>query len=44
MSTKQSAARDATETAQKRAQADQFAFDVNAPGLIEVTTETHEPP
>jgi hypothetical protein len=44
MSTKQSAARDAAETAQKRAQTEQFAFDVDAPGLVEVTNESHENP
>ncbi|MFB9808010.1 SWIM zinc finger family protein [Haladaptatus pallidirubidus] len=38
------AALEADETAQKRAQADQFSFDVNAPGLIEVTNESHENP
>ncbi|WP_245800241.1 SWIM zinc finger family protein [Haladaptatus litoreus] len=35
---------EADETAQKRAQADQFAFDVDAPGLVEVTNESHENP
>ncbi len=30
--------------AQKRAQAEQFAFDVDAPGLVEVTNESHESP
>ncbi|WP_458190205.1 SWIM zinc finger family protein [Haladaptatus sp. NG-WS-4] len=44
MSTKQSAALEADETAQKRAQAEQFSFDVDAPGLIEVTNENHEKP
>ncbi|WP_227356595.1 hypothetical protein [Haladaptatus salinisoli] len=42
MSTNPSAARDAAETAQKRAQWEQFAFDVEAPGLVEVTNESHE--
>ncbi|WP_227380236.1 SWIM zinc finger family protein [Haladaptatus halobius] len=32
------------ETAQKRAQWEQFAFDVEAPGLIEVTNESHDTP
>ncbi|GKZ16097.1 hypothetical protein HAL_39780 [Haladaptatus sp. T7] len=32
------------ETAQKRAQTEQFAFDVDAPGLVEVTNESHENP
>ena len=44
MSTKQSVALEADETAQNRAQADQFAFDVDAPGLIKVTNERHETP
>ncbi|WP_190303823.1 hypothetical protein [Haladaptatus sp. R4] len=35
---------DRIETAQKRAQAEQFAFDVDALGLIEVTNESHENP
>ena len=42
MSTKPSAALDADETAQQRAQAEQFAFDLNASGLVEVTNESHE--
>ncbi|WP_458210953.1 hypothetical protein [Haladaptatus sp. NG-SE-30] len=32
------------ETAQNRAQAEQFAYDVDAPGLIEVTNQSHETP
>ncbi|WP_227377589.1 SWIM zinc finger family protein [Haladaptatus halobius] len=44
MSTNPSAARDAAETAQKRAQAEQFSFNVDAPGLIEVTNEIHDNP
>jgi hypothetical protein len=44
MSTKQSAAREPDETAQKRAQAEQFSFDVDAPGLIKVTNESHKNP
>ncbi|SIR92087.1 hypothetical protein SAMN05421858_4535 [Haladaptatus litoreus] len=44
MSTKQSAALEADETAQKRAQWEQFSVDVDAPGLIEVTNESHENP
>ncbi|SIR99006.1 hypothetical protein SAMN05421858_5035 [Haladaptatus litoreus] len=31
-------------TAQNRAQAEQFSFDVDAPGLIKVTNESHENP
>jgi hypothetical protein len=31
-------------TAQNRAQAEQFSFDVDAPGLVEVTNESHENP
>jgi hypothetical protein len=42
MSTKQSATRDVDEAAQKRAQAEQFSFDVDALGLIQVTSECHE--
>ncbi|GAA5049469.1 SWIM zinc finger family protein [Haladaptatus pallidirubidus] len=44
MSTKQSAALEVDETAQKRAQWEQFSFDVDAPGLIDVTNESHENP
>ncbi len=43
MSTKTPSELEADETAQKRAQAEQFAFDVNAPGMVEVT-ESHENP
>ncbi|WP_458191035.1 SWIM zinc finger family protein [Haladaptatus sp. NG-WS-4] len=35
---------EADETAQKRAQAEQFSFDVDAPGTVEVTNESHENP
>ncbi|WP_227377814.1 hypothetical protein [Haladaptatus halobius] len=35
--TEPSATLEADETAQQRAQAEQFAFDVNVPGLIDVT-------
>ena len=38
------AAREADETAQKRAQTEQFSFDVDAPGMVEVTNERHENP
>ncbi|WP_435158304.1 SWIM zinc finger family protein [Haladaptatus sp. DFWS20] len=38
------AALESDETAQKRAQAEQFAFDVETPGLIDVTNESHENP
>ncbi|WP_266083071.1 SWIM zinc finger family protein [Haladaptatus caseinilyticus] len=44
MSTKTPSELEADETAQKRAQAEQFSFDVDAPGLIEVTNESHENP
>ncbi|GAA0260625.1 SWIM zinc finger family protein [Haladaptatus pallidirubidus] len=44
MSTKQSTAREADETAQKRAQWEQFRFRVEALGQVEVTTESHENP
>ncbi|MFB9807332.1 SWIM zinc finger family protein [Haladaptatus pallidirubidus] len=44
MSPKLSAARDADETAQKRAQAKQFGFRVEAPGMVEATNEIHENP
>ncbi|WP_458190240.1 SWIM zinc finger family protein [Haladaptatus sp. NG-WS-4] len=37
-------AREAAETAQKRVHWEQFAFDVDAPGLVEVTNESHENP
>ncbi|WP_266083383.1 SWIM zinc finger family protein [Haladaptatus caseinilyticus] len=32
------------QTPQNRAQAEQFSFDVDAPGLVEVTNESHENP
>ncbi|WP_231188332.1 SWIM zinc finger family protein [Haladaptatus sp. DYF46] len=38
------AARDADETAQKRAQTERFFFDIQAPGLVEVTNESHDNP
>ncbi|WP_435158823.1 hypothetical protein [Haladaptatus sp. DFWS20] len=44
MSTKQTAARNTAETAQKRAQWEQFDFDVEAPGLVDVTNESHDKP
>jgi hypothetical protein len=44
MSTKSPSELEADETAQKRAQAEQFSFDVDAPGLIEVTNESHDKP
>ncbi|GKZ15180.1 hypothetical protein [Haladaptatus sp. T7] len=34
----------AAETAQKRAQAEQCAFDADVPGLVDVTDESHENP
>ncbi|WP_458210984.1 SWIM zinc finger family protein [Haladaptatus sp. NG-SE-30] len=44
MSTKTPSELEADETAQKRAQWEQFSFDVDAPGLVEVTNESHENP
>ena len=44
MSTKPLTGRDADETAQQHAQAEQFAFDVDAPGLIDVTNQSHDKP
>jgi hypothetical protein len=44
MSTNPSAGLEPAETAQKRAQAEQFFFDVQAPGLIDVTNESHKNP
>jgi hypothetical protein len=44
MSTKSPSELEADETAQKRAQWEQFAFDVDAPGLVDVTNESHENP
>ncbi|GAA0197410.1 hypothetical protein GCM10009000_008870 [Halobacterium noricense] len=44
MSTKSPSELEADETAQKRAQAEQFSFDVDAPGMVDVTTESHENP
>ena len=32
------------ETAQNRAQAEQFAFDVDAPGMVDVTNESYDKP
>jgi hypothetical protein len=32
------------ETAQKRAQWELFSYDVNAPGMVEVTNESHDKP
>jgi hypothetical protein len=44
MSTKTPSELEADETAQQRAQAEQFAFDVDAPGLVDVTNQSHENP
>ena len=44
MSTKTPSELEADETAQKRAQWEQFSFDVDAPGMVEVTNESHENP
>ncbi|MGA9403206.1 hypothetical protein [Haladaptatus sp.] len=35
---------DRIETVQKRTQAEQFSFDVDSPGLIDVTNESHANP
>jgi hypothetical protein len=42
MGTDLTPALEAAETAQNRAQAEQFSFDVESPGLVEVTNESHE--
>ena len=44
MSTKSPAELEADETAQKRAQWEQFSFRVEAPGMVEVTNESHDNP
>ncbi|WP_266080783.1 SWIM zinc finger family protein [Haladaptatus caseinilyticus] len=44
MSTKTPSELETDETAQKRAQAEQFSFDVDVPGMVEVTNESHETP
>ncbi|WP_227380335.1 SWIM zinc finger family protein [Haladaptatus halobius] len=44
MSTNPSAAREADETAQNRVQWEQLSFAVDAPGLIDVTNESHDNP
>lgn len=44
MSTKSPAELEADETVQKRAQWEQFSFRVEAPGMVEVTTESHDNP
>ncbi|WP_227377991.1 SWIM zinc finger family protein [Haladaptatus halobius] len=44
MSTKSPAELEGDETAQKRAQWEQFTFDVEAPGMVDVTNESHENP
>ena len=44
MSTKSPSELEADETAQKRAQTEQFSFDVDAPGLLAVTNESHDKP
>ncbi|WP_231188638.1 SWIM zinc finger family protein [Haladaptatus sp. DYF46] len=44
MSTNLSTQLEADETAQNRAQAEQFSFDVDAPGLLTVTNESYENP
>ena len=44
MSTKTPSELEADETAQKRAQWEQFSFDVDAPGLLDVINESHENP
>ncbi|MCO8245402.1 MULTISPECIES: hypothetical protein [unclassified Haladaptatus] len=44
MSTKSPRELEADETAQKRAQWEQFSFNVDAPGMVEVTNESHDNP
>jgi hypothetical protein len=44
MSTKTPSELEADETAQNRAQAEQFAFDVDAPGFVEITNESYANP
>ncbi len=44
MRTKPSAGLEADETALQRAQAEQFGFRVEAPGIVEVTNESNENP
>ena len=44
MSTKTPSELEVDETAQQHAQTEQFAFDVDAPGMVEVTDESHENP
>jgi hypothetical protein len=44
MSTKTPAALEADETAQKRAQWEQFSFHVEASGMVEVTNESYDTP
>ncbi|MFH5800416.1 SWIM zinc finger family protein [Haladaptatus sp. CMAA 1911] len=44
MSTKSPSELEADETAQNRAQAEHFSFDVDALGMVEVTNESHDKP
>ncbi|WP_227357318.1 SWIM zinc finger family protein [Haladaptatus salinisoli] len=44
MSTKSPSELEADETAQKRAQWEQFSFRVEAPGMVDVTNESHDTP
>ena len=44
MRIKQSTVRDDDETAPNCAQAEQFSFDVDAPGIVKVSNESHENP
>ncbi|WP_227380306.1 SWIM zinc finger family protein [Haladaptatus halobius] len=44
MSTKTPTQLEADETAQKRAQWEQFSYDVEASGMVEVTNQSHENP
>ncbi|WP_231189025.1 SWIM zinc finger family protein [Haladaptatus sp. DYF46] len=41
---KTTASLEAAETAQKRAQTEQFSFQIEAPGMVEVTNESHDNP
>ncbi|GAA5052314.1 SWIM zinc finger family protein [Haladaptatus pallidirubidus] len=44
MSTKPSAGLESDETAQKPAQAEQFSYSIEVPGMVDVTNESHENP
>ncbi|WP_227377903.1 SWIM zinc finger family protein [Haladaptatus halobius] len=44
MSTKPTTELEVDEPAQKRAQAEQFSYEVQAPGMVEVANESHDTP